>query len=69
MDTDSERIAAINPDLIHRTCGGWLAVSPRGTGLSLGVTAPSKEKAREKFRYVLARWLEILTEKTLDVPK
>lgn len=69
MSLDPERIAAISPNLIHRTCGGWLAVSPRKTGISLGVTAATKEEAREKFRFVFARWLEILDTKTLDVPK
>ncbi len=53
--------AEIRPDMIRRTGGGWLAVAPKGAVLTIGVTAPTEEEAREKFCSVFRRWLEILS--------
>jgi hypothetical protein len=50
----------IVPDLMRRSCGGWLAVAPNGAKFSIGVTAATAEEAREKFCSVVRRWLEIL---------
>lgn len=69
MDGSPERIAALRPRLIRRTGGGWLAVSPRGACFSMGVTAPTEQEAIDEFRYAFCRWLEILDQKGLDVPK
>jgi hypothetical protein len=62
MNLAVERFAEIGPDLVRRTCGGWLAVAPKEVGVTIGVTAPSPEQAREKYRLVLGRWIEILKE-------
>jgi len=69
MKQNMGRISEVRPKLIRRKCGGWLAVCPSKAGLSLGVTAITEQEARDEFRFVLARWLEILALKTLDVPK
>ena len=50
----------INPQLIQRTCGGWLAVSPNNSELQLGVTGETESETREAFARTLNRWLEIL---------
>ena len=50
----------INPDLVRRTGGGWLAIAPKGCPFSIGVDAPTPEGARAKFSSVIHRWLEIL---------
>lgn len=42
--------AAIQPVLIERRCGGWLAITPKGWPLGIGVTADTKEGAERKFR-------------------
>ncbi len=47
--------------LIRCQWGGWLAVSPTGQSLQIGVTAPTKDEAREKFSHSLTRWMKILT--------
>jgi hypothetical protein len=60
MNLSVENANEISPDLIRRTRGGWLAVAPSGALLSVGVTAPTEELAREKFRSVFKRWVEIL---------
>lgn len=52
----------VHPDLVRRTGGGWLAIAPSGATFSIGVTAPTEEEAREKFKSVLARWFEIISE-------
>lgn len=53
----------IRPDLIRRTTGGWIAVSPSKCRISVGVTAPTEDEAIEGFRFVFSRWLEILALK------
>ena len=58
----------IRPNLLQRVSGGWLAISPANSGISIGVDAPTEEEALERFRSVFSRWLEILDTKTLDVP-
>lgn len=50
----------VAPRLIKRDCGGWLAVSPPGAALSLGVTAATEADAVAKFRAAETRWLTIL---------
>jgi hypothetical protein len=58
----------VRPDLVRRTCGGWLAVAPNQAKFSIAVTAATHECASEKFCFVYKRWLEILEAKSLDVP-
>jgi hypothetical protein len=54
----------ILPDLIRRTGGGWLAISPKWAPIAIGVTADTDSNAVEKFRSVYSRWEEILSEIT-----
>lgn len=68
MDGTTERIGDIRPNLIRRASGGWLAIAPKGLALTIGVTASSEDGAREKFRSVYNRLIEILAEKILNVP-
>lgn len=49
----------VNPNLIRRTGGGWLAVAPKGALFSIGVTASTESEAKEKFCFVYNRWIEI----------
>jgi hypothetical protein len=58
MSTNQE-IFAVEPVLIERRCGGWLAVTPRGWPLGIGVTAESKSAAEQAFREELKRFSEI----------
>lgn len=56
---DDSALYAVKPVLMERRCGGWLAVTPRGWPLSLGVTAPSSDKAVTEFHAALDRWARI----------
>lgn len=49
-----------HPKLIHRACGGWLAVSPDGACLRIGVTAETEDGARKRYQQTVARWMETL---------
>lgn len=49
----------VQPWVIARNCGGWLAVTPRGWPLSIGVIADTEEAVKEKFAASLARWESI----------
>ncbi len=44
------------PRLVHRQCGGWLALAPKGVTLRIGVWADSEESAREKYRTAVEGW-------------
>jgi hypothetical protein len=69
MAGDLIRIDSVRPKVRRRECGGWLAVCPYSAGLSFGVTGATEQEAKEQFRFELGRWLDILKQKTLDVPK
>jgi hypothetical protein len=69
MNFDPVENLPIRPDVVRRTCGGWLAVAPNGTSLAIAVTAATHDAAVEKFGFVFQRWVEILRQKELDVPK
>lgn len=46
------------PRLIHRECGGWLAVSPRGARFQIGVTAETEAHAEHVFWETYVKWCE-----------
>lgn len=48
----------VQPWPIARNCGGWLAVTPRGWPLSIGVIAETEEAVKEKFAASLVRWFQ-----------
>lgn len=50
----------VHPETIKRRCGGWLAVSPVGQPLRIGVTAETEEEAVEEFCRSFSRWMELL---------
>ena len=49
----------VKPRLIARKSGGWLAVTPRGWPLAVGVRADTEEAARDAFAAALKRWAAI----------
>jgi len=65
MDGRMEGIGDIRSNLIRRAIGGWLAIAPKGSALTILVTAESEEELCEKFRFVYNRWIEILKQKAL----
>lgn len=52
---------SIEPVLIKRECSGWLAVTPEGAPLRLGVEAADEAAAIASYHRERARWLEILS--------
>jgi hypothetical protein len=69
MNVTIENAAEIRPDLMRRTCGGWLAVAPSSAKIRIGATGTTEAEAIETFRFVYSRWIELFKPKTLDVPK
>jgi len=51
MQTQAE-----SPRLVHRHCGGWLALAPEGASLKIGVSADSEDAARDKYRTAVEEW-------------
>jgi hypothetical protein len=60
VDHSLESDDVIQPDLVRRTSGGWLAVAPKGAKFPIGVTAPTAEEAQERFRSSYSGWLLLL---------
>jgi hypothetical protein len=60
MDLAILEYGAKSPQVVRRTSGDWLAVTPRESGLTVGVTASSEAEVREKFSWTIKRWIEIL---------
>ncbi len=50
-------ILEIQPVINKRDCGGWIATSPKGSVLMIGVTGTTEEAAKEKFQEALKRWV------------
>jgi hypothetical protein len=69
MNQAANKSVDICPDLVRRTGGGWLAIAPKGARFAIAVTASSSEEAQEKFCFEFNRWVEILDQKGLDIPK
>lgn len=56
MDVTSRMILEIEPGLIERVKGGWLAVSPRHSIVAIGVVGRTEDEARRKFSEARERW-------------
>ena len=69
MNVAIENAGEIQPHLMRRTCGGWLAVAPSTALFRIGVTAITENEAIERFRFEYSKWVELFNDKTLDVPK
>lgn len=59
-----ERFAHIEPRLVRRENGGWLAVSPDDAPLHIGVVAWSADDARNNFVRELRHWSMLLDKQT-----
>lgn len=57
------QIASEIPRLVHRQCGGWLALAPRDASLQIGVWADSEQEAIEKYRTTLDDWNATLAQR------
>jgi len=50
----------MTPVTIRRASGAWLAVSPSGAELKIGVTGDTEAEAVEHFRTALSKWLALI---------
>jgi|GEM_PF-3378196 len=55
----NQAIYMVKPVLMERRCGGWLAITPKGWPLGIGVTADTKINAEKKFEDELERFAKI----------
>jgi len=62
MNSTYEYLRQAQPDVVAMRCGGWLATSPRGVAIRIGVVGISEADARERFSESLGRWIENLRE-------
>jgi hypothetical protein len=61
MNSPYEYLRHVEPELIPRECGGWIAIAPRGAAIRIAVTALSEPEAREKFANSMGCWVENLS--------
>ena len=66
MNTLDKRFEEIRPRVVQRTSGGWLAVTPMGAPLTIGVVGATEIEAIAKFRGAITRWQQILTSEDSD---
>jgi len=52
----------MEPRLIERECGGWLAVTAPHDAPRIGVTAPSRSEAETAFAQSAQAWAVLLAE-------
>ena len=64
MTVSNGSFAQIQPQLLRREDGGWLAVSPDDAPLHIGVAAWSADEARNRFVRELREWRRLLDEPT-----
>ena len=57
------QIEGESPRIVHRQCGGWLALAPESASLKIGVSADSEEAAREKYRTAVGEWKSTLAQR------
>ena len=62
----NQALFQVSPVLIERRCGGWLAVTPRGWPLGIGVTADTKPAAEKRFQEELERFSKIEEQRDLE---
>lgn len=51
---------AVNPEVILRECGGWLAVAPQHAAFKIALTGNTEREAVERFRAAWNLWAETL---------
>jgi hypothetical protein len=56
MAIQPETITTLEPRLIERRSGGWLAVTEDDSPVRIGVVGASEAEARERFHEALTRW-------------
>lgn len=61
------RVGPIEPK-IYKASGGWLAVSPAGSDLKIGVAGNSENEVRREFAGALKRWQAILDDSEQGQP-
>jgi hypothetical protein len=54
--------AQIQPTLLRRLSGGWLAVSVSGSILRIGVAGDTEDEARVKFDRAVEAWRRLWTD-------
>jgi hypothetical protein len=62
MELSRDWFTQVEPRLIRREDGGWLAVTPPGAPLPLGFAAWTAEDARQAFVRGLREWGALLDE-------
>lgn len=52
----TDEIESVEPVVVRRQIGGYLAVSPTDAPLRIGVEGANESEARENFKHALDAW-------------
>jgi hypothetical protein len=69
MARESGARGVIRPNVIRRPYGDWLAASPHGACLCVGVIGSTEQEARERFEAEVQRWFEITRDTKSNTPE
>ena len=61
MNPTYEYLRHMEPELVSRECGGWIAIAPKGAAIRIAVTAISETEARKEFAQSLDCWIRNLS--------
>ncbi len=62
-------LSGIEPEVINRVCGGWLALTPRAAPVRLGAVGLTEEAARANFAQMIERWAALRDAERLGALK
>lgn len=62
MNQTYEYLRHMEPELVSRECGGWIAIAPKGAAIRIAVTAFSEGEARAEFTKSLECWIKNLSQ-------
>jgi len=61
MNQQYEYLRHMEPEVVSRECGGWMAKAPKDAAIRITVTAVSEAEARKQFAQSLACWIQNLS--------
>jgi hypothetical protein len=62
---DGGMLRCMEPRLLERACGGWLAIAPPDSPVAVAVTADDEQAARDRLHEALEEWARLLEAASL----
>ena len=69
MNHNADKFRDIQPHITSRVSGGWLAATPQGAVLSIGVTGDTEQDAKKRFYDTLDKWAQCINDDEAKPPE